>query len=464
VSFANPLFLYLAAVAAAGIIALHVIARQRPPSSLLPTARFVPEFQTRVTSRTPRPSDPGLLLLRLLMIALVGVALAAPVFESRSQAVRRVLLLDVSSDASSVEEVRDSAAVYFSAGDAVVLSAGSTAGVRDGIAGDTGIIQLDSLPVELTYQAASAQGGRTHYREGSLTTGLLGALRAARIVAHDADSVELVLVSPLLESQFDAATLDVRELWPGRIRVVRVAARGEPAAWSREVDARMDPDDPISATLSLLGVRSDRGEGASVRLVRGEATAEDSAWLLAGPAVEDAQATALPDPVATRTLVIWPDEDAMAALDVREPVDTIGGVVISRRAIVASFPRSARPGAGRAIAHWADGEPAAVERMHGEGCLREVTIPVTPIGDLTLRHSFLHLTDELLRPCGVSRNVAAASDSLASLIAGAGALAPAAQLRGEREHRSAAAPWLLGFAIFLAALEPLVRDRRRKDA
>jgi hypothetical protein len=120
-TFAQPWAL-LAAVGAAGIIvALHFIARRRPRAMAFPTARFVPARSVRASSRSARPADIPLLLLRVLAVLLLGAAFARPELQPERRPVARVVALDLSASIRSVSAARDSAARYLRAGDLLVV-------------------------------------------------------------------------------------------------------------------------------------------------------------------------------------------------------------------------------------------------------------------------------------------------------------------------------------------------------
>jgi hypothetical protein len=102
--------LWATAVAAMGVIAIHLLSWRRPQPRWLPTSRFVPVAAQRALSRRVRPSDLGLLALRLLAILSIGLAVAGPALSLRRGGVARVILADRSRAVASVEEVRDSVA------------------------------------------------------------------------------------------------------------------------------------------------------------------------------------------------------------------------------------------------------------------------------------------------------------------------------------------------------------------
>ena len=67
-TFLAPWAMAIAGLAAAGVVALHLVARQRPAAYLLPTARFIPDQRTLVSRVATRPRDLLLLALRVLLL------------------------------------------------------------------------------------------------------------------------------------------------------------------------------------------------------------------------------------------------------------------------------------------------------------------------------------------------------------------------------------------------------------
>lgn len=178
-TLAAPGFLVAALAVAAAVVALHLLVLRPPPSSRLPTARFVPPAPSLVRRRDTWPRDRALLALRVATIVLAGLAFAGPALSARPVRGTRIVAVDTSVMAS-----RDSAAHYLRASDL-------------------------RLPFD-----------------GSLSGALVGARRA--VARLRADSVELVIVSPFATSGSDAATAALRAQWFGAIRTVRVAS--SPAA------------------------------------------------------------------------------------------------------------------------------------------------------------------------------------------------------------------------------------------
>jgi len=416
VSFLAPIWLAAAGAAALGVVTLHFITTQRPAASPLPTARFVPDGDARAASRAARPTDLLLLLLRCAAVLLLGTAFAGPVVAAARAKLARVIIVDRSRAALS--DVRDSAlAVWHEGGaggraDAVI--------VFDSAATET----ADGADDSLRALAATA-------RRGSLTAALVSARRAAGALSLRADSIELVIVSPLTTDELDAASAPTIARWPGRVRLVRTAAAPQRAA--AVTLAHDSPDDPLRPLVAALGAVAPAGTAARavVRVVRGGLSPADSAVARSGAAV-----------------VSWPLAGGVAA--------TVQGVWAGTATLVAPLTRIALPAGGRVIARWADGAPAATETSLGRGCVRGVGIGVPSAGDVSLQPAFMSVARVLIAPCGASSAVRAAPDSVARGFARAGAAAPAASLRGA-DDRSPAAPWLLAAALLLLAGETFVR-------
>ncbi|OGT94704.1 MAG: hypothetical protein A2083_03515 [Gemmatimonadetes bacterium GWC2_71_9] len=416
-----PWFLAAGAAAAALTVLLHFLARERPPVLLLPTTRFVPDHPARAPSRAMRPSDLLLLALRAAALLLAGLALAQPRLVSPKAALARIVLVERSRAVARPAAALDSARAWLRDGDA--------------------LLAFDSAGHVLAAESPVAAPDRWTGR-GSLTGGLVAALRAAAALAARAESVELVLVSPLVRESWDAATPAVRAEWHGAMRLVRVAA-AEPRAGAVVV-AGAAGDDPVAATLALLGA----GAGAAtpaVRIRRGvaELSGDDSAFAAAGGA-----------------LVLWPDDPGGVG-------DTVGAIVAPGSAagaeavVVAPLVRhpGGAPGSGAVVAVWADGVPAASERPLGAGCVRRVAVAPPAASDLALTPAWRGLVERLAAPCGGARDLAPLPDAARAVLAGAGGAMPLARL----ERRAGFPPlsaWLLLAAAVALLAETLVRRPR----
>lgn len=425
-TFGLPFVLGIGLLAAAVTVALHFLARAEPAPWALPTARFVPASRDRAVSRAIAPRDLLLLLLRLLAIAALTLAFARPALAVRERPVVTVVVADLSRAA-------DRRAVAAAVGTAEP--------------GSTRIVVLDTaartIPAESLAALASASAPVA--RPARLSAGLLRARAEAVEAGREADSVRLVLVSPVTREEVDAALRDVRALWPATIELRRVGLVEPPRAEPR-VALRATADDPLRATLALEGrpvVAADVSGTAVVRLVRtASVSSSDSAFAVAGG-----------------TVVHWP-----AAT---EGADTTGALRTARAVLVGLLPRDARGvrlDAGRATAHWVDGVPAADETTLGRGCLRRVAVPVPAVGDLVLRAAFRGVTRDLLAPCGGVRDLRPAPDSVVAMLEGASpgraAAVAAADLASPRSE-----PRLVRLLLALALLALLVEwiFRRRLD-
>jgi hypothetical protein len=410
-----PGFLAAGVLAAMTIVALHLLAWRRPPEATLPTARFVPDAPARARARSRRPADPWLLALRVLALLLIATALARPVRVPPRAVLARVILVDRSASVADEVSVRAALRAEWRTGDAIV--AFDTAA--------RAIATPDSLGAQLERPRVP----------GRLSAALVAAHDAARALAERADSVELLLVSPLLREEVDAATAAAARGWGGRARVVRVTAEAPSATAPSAIDVDAPLDDAIGAGVDAGGIRA----RAAVRLVRRDATAADSAWLGGDRG---------------RVLVAWRRAEAA-------PGRTSVGLTWSDDAIVAPIAPDGTPAPGRIIARWADGAAAAVERPFADGCVREVRVAVPRAGDVTLSPGFARLLAYLVEPCGGPRDRALVDP----LTLGLRAAGPAMSLRRPVPRDPwAAARWLLGAAALLLLIEPLLRGSARAVA
>ena len=421
-SFLLPSALVFGVIAVVATIAAHFITRSRPRPEPLPTARFVPDRPLRARARTLSLADLALLMLRLAAIAALAAAVAAPIPTAARGRVLRVFAVDQSRSVARIAEVRDSVRAIARTGD-FVLAFDTSASVVSSA-------RLDSLAVSPA--------------TGSLSTALTAAIgMAARATAH-ADSVELVIVSAFAGEEMDDATRRIRESWPGRIRLVRVA-RATPSTVPIRVESLVPADDPIVAAIALAGLQ---GAPGSIRLVRGQPSSNDSLWARS----------------ADRVLLHWPATSSDASWPARDRVDTVGAVT-STAALVARLPRvwNVDPSGGQPVARWIDGEPAAAERPVGDGCLRDVAILLDPASDLTLRPAFRSFLQGLLGPCGGGRSSTPLPTEVLDSLRGAGPLVPSSVLRDPHETTSPWTAWLLGVGALLLIVELAARRHQAVD-
>lgn len=164
-----PLFLAAAAAVAAGVVALHLLARQRPRDAAFPTARFVPDRPARAPSRALRPADLRLLALRVLTVLLAGAALAQPVRTPPRKAIRRVVALDLSRALADPADAVARAAALLRDGDALVTFDSVARAVHGNVRDSLRTLRVTTAP-------------------GSLSAALIVASRAAAALAPRADS------------------------------------------------------------------------------------------------------------------------------------------------------------------------------------------------------------------------------------------------------------------------------------
>jgi hypothetical protein len=432
-NFLAPGFLFASFAVAAAIVALHFIVTRQPRSAILPTARFVPDTRATAVAPARRPSDLLLLLLRLLVVLAAGAALAKPVLKRARAAEARVILVDVSRSARDSIAIRDSVRAIYRDGDAIVLFDSATRVVAGNVGDTIGALRPTS-------------------KRGNLSAALIAALRAGSSLRDRAESLELVIVSPFAKEELDAATDSIRALWLGKARIVRVGGSVvDTVPISGRLEISGDASDPLQVTVALA-----RSAGTASGVV----DRRDSA---ATPAESVSESAAR----RSETRIAWPASTRPPGAVQRAPVDTVGGVMAGESAVVAAFGRrwSYPPdslGGAEVIARWVDGEPAAVERPDGDGCVRSVAIPVTPVGDLVIRTDFVRFVGSLSGPCVATASLTPADPGSVGKLAGIGGFSSREAFQPLTDVRSELAPWLLALAIAAAIGELFVR-RRRKD-
>ncbi|MCY4573153.1 MAG: BatA domain-containing protein [Gemmatimonadetes bacterium] len=394
--FLAPAFLVAAGIVAAGVVALHFLSTREPDTDLLPTVRFVPRVPVQATTITMRFTDPWLLALRVLLILLLGAALARPLIHPFAQPVSRITVVDVSRAVGSPGELVDSALGYVEGAAAVVFFDDEAREIEDGA-----VDSLESLRDDARWDRASA---------GSLSTALIGASRIASRLRDGTDSLQLVVVSPFAQEERDAATEEIRALWPGRIDAVRVAA------------AARQPDEAPTAT------RVEWADSGATGLWAAREPPDTIGGVRANDAV-------MVYPFVRR----WQLAPGVAA----EPAD--GNET-------------------RVYARWMDGEPAAFERATADGCMRSVAIPMPTEGDAILRPDFQRFLDGLEGPCGEPRDMSPLPEQFMAAFAGDETLAPASRVARQVMRVTPAVPWILGFALVVALAELWLRRRLASGA
>ena len=414
-----PLWLAVAAIVAAGVVLAHLFSTNVPPREVLPTVRFVPERAPMAVLRTRRITDVGLLLMRVAAVALIGLALAGAHVPVRGPA--RIVLIDASR-AVATPSVTATYAEHAGNGGTrgnIIIVFDSTGRVVEGGA-------LDTL---VPSQA-----------RGSLSAALVTAHRAVAGVSRGRDDIELRILSPLVREEVDSATAALVALWQGPVRFVRIPSATADTI-PPSVQVRALPSDPVAAALDPIPTGGQR-QGRGVRVIRTGPTGADSTFARGGGVV-----------------VHWPIATAAPAAErPRQPLDTAAAFASNHNTVVGTFARTHRPADGRVIARWSDGEPAATETAMGAGCIRDVAIPVDPVGDMALRESFRGFARELLDPCGGARDLSPVPDSL---------LLPRARpsFAGVTPVVNSRLPVILAvLALLVIAAEQLVRRRQGRGA
>jgi hypothetical protein len=408
-----PVWLIVGIAAALGVLALHFIARMRPAPMFLPTARFVPDLPARAASRAPRPTDWLLLLLRAAAALLLGLAFAGPIAQPARTPVARIVLLDRSAAVPAADSAGTLAASLLRDGDVLVT------------------FDTTARAVEWAQGAAIPP---VRQAPADLASALLTGMAEARTLAPRADSIEMVLVSPLDASAWNDAVLELRSEWMGAIRIERVP--GVAMDSQVAVAVRGEPDDPLRASAALLNVLG--AASSPVRIVRAAVTGADSVWVRDSGGV----------------MVIWPRELASDS-----PQANTGAVIAGDVVAIAPWARSELPSQGRAVARWPDGTPAAREVAFGTGCLRHVGVGIPEAGDVALAPSTQRLVRALTDPCGAATILGPVADSLVERLAGSGGLVAGARVVRAGAATSPATPWLLAAALALLLIEWAVRER-----
>jgi hypothetical protein len=246
-------------------------------------------------------------------------------------------------------------------------------------------------------------------------------------------------VSPFTSDEVDRASSRLRALWPGTVRVARVDGKVAGEGEGATLDVRAETDDPLVIAAELAGARRLR---VPARLVRDSVSAADSAWADRGGVV-----------------IRWPSSASVTPWAPRIPVDTSGAVVAGGVVVVSSFPRRSRLSGEVVRARWSDGDPAAVERAVGSGCIRDVAIDVPIAGDLVLTPAFGRLLRVLSGPCAGALPAALLPDSALTWLTSRSSGAPRIPLASSGSSRLAS--WLFGLALVLGLIELLIRRRRK---
>jgi hypothetical protein len=446
-TFLAPGFLLASLAVTAAIVALHFIVIRQPRAAILPTARFVPDTRATTVARDRRPSDLLLMLLRVLTVLAAGTGLAKPVLTPSRGAEARVILVDVSRSARDSLAIRDGVRAVWRNQDALVLFDSSARLVAGNVGDSVGTLHPTG-------------------RRGNLSAALIEALRAGSSSRARADSLELVIVSPFAREELDAATDTIRKLWPGKATLVRVGGSfADSAAFAGKLDIKADASDPLAVTVGIARSAST----AKALIDRGSGGGDSRAINFSSTSSRVATPRSASPPNPSGALIDWPVAGRPSGGVPRPVRDTVGGVMVGDAAVVATFERAWMfpPDSLRGadvIARWVDGEPAAIERPDGAGCIRSVAIPVTPVGDLVIRHDWTRFVASLSGPCASITSVIPADAGDVARLEGKVGLAPREAFQPLTDAHSPLAPWLLALALAAAIGELFVRRRARNTA
>ncbi|MEP6765420.1 MAG: hypothetical protein ABJB66_13975 [Gemmatimonadaceae bacterium] len=417
--------------------ALHFLSVRKPQVILLPTMRFLPDRPRRAVSRTAKPSDLWLLLLRVCALLLVGIALSGITWRARTFTHGRVVVVDRNVDSGDLGTLR--------------TRAGSLLHAR--MLGDTAtrFVVMDSTARPLSVRQMRAFHADTinalngHTKLSSMI--LAGTRGASALVREESniDSVELVILAPIDRAMTDAALPAARALWPGNIRLIDLASE-EYSSDTVTPKISMTGAPASSAVLSALtefgAVRVDTGSTVTV------------------------SAAVIPGSVPALTTVIeWPESGVPDGWSKVKP-DTIGAIVARGRALVWPFVRSARiPDSlsqrGRAIAWWSDGVVAAIETRTANSCVRHVGITVTNASDVMQGRGARALLSAVAARCDVRVVTPVMTDEVRDRLEGTRRAAPASAFTVPNSAHTPYASLLLLIALLLLAVEWWARDRER---
>jgi hypothetical protein len=446
-TFALPWVVGVAFAAALTITALHLLSVRRPPELLLPTARFLPERDVRAVSRTKRPSDVWLLMVRVALLLAAGAAIAQPSWETRA-----------SSD------------VVLVVADATVARDTAELGRMLGLANMT-------RPTRIVYVFADSQ------RLGAADVGALFPLAvrsAAQLVQHDAtiDSLDLHLFAR--DAAVDTAAYDAwRATWPGRV-TTHVASASPTRRAVVVVDAR---DQRVTGSYQGRDDRGDDVVSVAVAwhaarltgLAGGAAAAPDTLQFDRRDVVDGASAGGGPAPMAPAdgghrgVRLSWPANGIPAGWVPPRVSDSASAIAVSGRALPGPWVVTALPADTlnvRPIVWWSDGRVAATERRLNGWCDRQVSLVDASAGDVLLSSSANAVFDRLLGPCAA--DTALIASALGVRAVDGTTRAPAKDFRRSTSDAARATavsttPWVTPLLLSLATVLLLVEWRMRRE-
>ena len=242
-----PWALAAGALGMLGVVAAHLLERQRPRALALATTRFLPAGMLEATTLQRIPMDRWWMLLRLLILGLLALGVAQPVATIARVPTRTVLLLDRTLPLPAQRQ----ALTTLSASDAVI-----------------------AFDTSAALSAPGAAVTRTS-RTSQLSAALAQLAHARDSLARGATRLRIAIASGFAGASLDPATQSIRELLPDSIALLPVVLPPDSGIARGTVIVHAAGDDPIAATARLLGDSIARAGTIIER--SGALTREDSA-------------------------------------------------------------------------------------------------------------------------------------------------------------------------------------------
>ncbi|HST60202.1 MAG TPA: BatA domain-containing protein [Longimicrobium sp.] len=464
-----PAFLLAGALAMGVPLALHLIRRRPPLRAPLPTARFLTE-DPRNAVRVSRPTDLRLLVLRMLLLLLLGLALARPAWVPAPEGTSTLVLLDRGSAMrgdgwrAALGEARRSllGADGEARGELVMFDTAAERVPRNRI-------------TPALFDSLLLAGASDHPADYAAA---LRAIPASARELRGADSVRVRMISALADGGWTPGLAPLRRAaWPGTLDLARVPL--VPIVH----DSGYAPRPPLTAlTLSARGGGFASAALGAAGLEGGRADpgaplATDAAVYLLMDAPSAATAAQLLERArAGATLIVTP---AAATDAIRAALPWTGGFAVARNSAggamwfgpelelagAAGRVEAGRPADGaRVAAAWEDGRPAALAKPLGSGCIVFVGAELEG-GELPYQAEYPAALARLARACASTVPLALDARPLdpgaLALLRGRGpASVPASALASEAGI--GLGRWVLGAAILIALVETWLAYRRRR--
>jgi hypothetical protein len=462
-----PAFLLAGALAMGVPLALHLIRRRPPLRAPLPTARFLTE-DPRNAVRVSRPTDLRLLVLRMLLLLLLGLALARPAWVPAPEGTSTLVLLD-----------RGSAMRGDGWGAALAEARRSLLGPDGQARGE--LVMFDTAAERVPrnritpalFDSLLAAGASNHPADYAAA---LRAIPASARELRGADSVRVRMISVLADVGWTPGLAPLRRAaWPGTLDLARVpfvpVVRSPGYAPLTALTLSARGGGFASAALGAAGVEGGRADP------RAPLTTDAAVYLLMDAPSAATAAQLLERARAGATLIVTP---AAAVEDVvRAALPWTGGFAVARNsggamwfgpelelAGAAGRVEQGRPADGaRVAAAWEDGRPAAAAKALGSGCVVFVGAELEG-GELPYQAEYPAALARLARACASDVSLAAAARPLdpgaLALLRGRGPASVPASAVGASEAGIGLGRWVLAAALLIALVETWLAYRRRR--